>query len=88
MDNRFFSEGADNIKNKNAKFKAKFDELINAMDMVGFSDEVRHVLDTVINNESLEVDLFCITCIMYVTCCLCLAARKHVHRSVSRVDAG
>ena len=66
MDNRFFSEGADNIKNKNAKFKAKFDELINAMDMVGFSDEVRHVLDTVINNESLEADLFCINCIMYV----------------------
>ena len=38
---RYFSEGAACIKEKNTRFKAKFDELVNAMDMVGFSDEVR-----------------------------------------------
>lgn len=37
---RYFSEGADCVKTKNSRFKANFEELVNAMDMVGFTDDV------------------------------------------------
>ena len=37
----YLSDGAASFKKKISKNKAMFDELLNAMDMVGFLDEVK-----------------------------------------------